>query len=38
MTAERDGREDDEFLTSLARLPSYDVSPRRARHLRRDVT
>jgi hypothetical protein len=35
MTAERDGREDDEFLTSLVRLPSYDVSPRRARHLRR---
>jgi hypothetical protein len=35
MTAERDGQEDDDFLASLVRLPSYDVSTRRSRHLRR---
>jgi hypothetical protein len=35
MTAEPDGREDDDFLASLVRLPSYDVSLRRSRHLRR---
>ena len=34
MTAERDGREDDEFLAGLVRLPRYDVSPHRSRHLR----
>jgi hypothetical protein len=35
MTAECDGPEDDDFLDSLVRLPRYDVSPRRSRHLRR---
>jgi hypothetical protein len=35
MTAESDGREDDDVLDSLVRLPRYDVSPRRSRDLRR---
>ena len=35
MTADRDGREGDDFLASLVRLPRYDVSTRRSRHLRR---
>ena len=35
MTADCDGRRDDDFLDSLVRLPRYDVSPRRSRHLRR---
>jgi hypothetical protein len=35
MTAEPDGREDDDFLDSLVRLARYDVSPRRSRDLRR---
>jgi hypothetical protein len=35
MTAERGDREDDDFLAGVVKLPSYDVSPRRSRHLRR---
>jgi hypothetical protein len=35
MTAKPDGREDNEFLTSLVRLPSCDVSLRRSHQLRR---
>lgn len=35
MIAETDGPEDDDFVALLVRLPSYDVSPRRSRHLRR---
>ena len=35
MTVDLDDKQDDDFLASLARLRTYDVSPRRSRQLRR---
>ena len=35
MTVDRDDEPDDDFLASLARLRTCDVSQRRSRHLRR---
>lgn len=35
MTTDRDDTQDDDVLASLARLPTCDISPRRARGLRR---
>ena len=35
MTVDRDDKPDDDFLTSLARLRTFDISQRRSRQLRR---